>query len=194
MFDSTHLCDSRTELTRLRDGSDGLIRPVSPTDRHLFVDFFERWSPASRRMRFLATKEKLTEEDLRFLTSADSRDHIALVAVRLDALGEEKEALGFARCIRFVQIPESAEMSIAVADDLQRQGLGSVLLDRLTGLARSAGIRRFMCEALAENPGMRALAMQRDGEVRYHGGGTVEYEWPLPGDTPPGYRSWPTAA
>ena len=180
MFDSTSLFNDSARPMRLRDGSDGLIRPLSPTDRHLLVRFFDHWSPVSRRLRFLATKEKLTEEDLNFLTRADGYDHIAIVAVHLDALGEETEALGFARCVRFVQSPETAEMSVAVADDMQRQGLGSVLLDRLTGLAQSVGIRRFMCEALAENPGMRSLAMRRGGKALWHDGGTVEYAWRLP--------------
>ncbi|MCG6860588.1 MAG: GNAT family N-acetyltransferase [Chromatiaceae bacterium] len=184
MFDLNILSADTPRQARLRDGSLFRIRALAVEDRHLLVELFERLSAHSRRMRFLAAKRSLTEEDLDFLTSADEYDHIALAAVRLNALGEEAEPLGLARCIRFTQKPESAEMSIAVADDVQRSGVGSALLDQLKRVARSVGIRHFVCEALAENPGMRALATRMGGDVHWHGDGTVEYEWPVPDNRP----------
>lgn len=189
MFDPRNLFVNTPRHSRLQDGSYCRIRPLSARDRHLLIEFFEHWSPDSRRMRFLGAKRKLTEGDLDFFTSADGLDHIAFVAIRLGRLGDEAEPLGFARCLR-LQAKEFAEMSVAVADGVQRQGVGSALLGQLTRSARYAGIRHFVCEALADNPGMRALASQRGGSARRHEGGTVEYEWPLPVDMPTAGKPW----
>ena len=190
MFDPSTLFADTSRYARLLDGSRYRIRAISKTDRHLLVAFFERLSPNSRRMRFLAAKRSLTEKDLDFLTSTDGYDHIALAAVKMSASGQEEQALGFARCIRSGQAPELAEMSIAVADEVQRLGVGSALLDQLKRLAGSVNIRRFVCEALAENPGMRALATQMGGEVRWNGDGIVEYEWPVSDDLPTEEPFW----
>lgn len=97
----------------------------------------------------------------------------------MNIFGDEQEALGFARCVRLDQAPESAEMSLAVADEMQRLGVGSALLDRLSGLARSTGIRRFVCEVLADNRGMRALAKRMGGAAHWQGDGTFLYDWSL---------------
>lgn len=184
MYSINALLVNASRQIRLRDGSRCRIRPTGSADRHLLVDCFARLSSESRRMRFFVSKPgELSGADLDFFTGADGRDHIALVAVRLNAWGSEQEALGFARCIRLESDPSSAEISLAVADDTQRDGAGSALLGQLTRVARRAGIRGFRCEVLAENGGMRALAKQAGGVARWQGDGAVEHRWPLPGDT-----------
>jgi GNAT superfamily N-acetyltransferase len=166
---------------RLKDGSFCRIRPLSRADRHLLVDCFRRLSPSSRRMRFFGVKPGLSEADLDYFSNSDGYDHIALVAVRLNARGEEQGAVGFARCFRLENDLTSAEVSLAVADDVQRLGAGAALLGQLTRVAQRAGVRRFLCEVLAENRGMRALASRMGGVCRWQGDGMVEYAWPLHG-------------
>ena len=75
---------------------------------------------------------------------------------------------------------EAAEFSITVADQVQGQGLGSALLDHIMVMARGVGIRRFRCEVLAENSGMRNLAQHLGGEPQWLGDGIVEYDCALP--------------
>src|SRR6185503_18091111 len=53
--------------------------------------------------------------------------------------------------------PQAADVSVTVADDWQRRGLGSALLGLLTDRARDEGIRRFTALVLAENQGALAL-------------------------------------
>jgi GNAT superfamily N-acetyltransferase len=107
---------------------------------------------------------------------AGDGDLLALAAVRLDRLAQEAVALGFARCVRLSPGSEIAEFSITVIDEAQGQGIGSVLLDRIIGLARGLGIRRFRCEVLAENSGMRNLAQRLGVEPQWLGDGIVEYD------------------
>lgn len=183
MYDPSHFFADASRRVRLRDGSYSRIRRSSAMDRPLLAQCFQRLSPDSRRRRFFTSKPTLSEDELDFLTGADGRSHMALVAVGLGTSGEETHALGFTRCIRLAQAPETAEMSIAVADETQRLGIGAALLDQLTAVARSRGIRRLFCEVLADNHGMRALAKRAGGKPHWNGDGTVEYDWRLPDAT-----------
>ena len=176
-IDPYHPTDSRP---RLADGSRYHIRPSGEGDRQLLLDCFEGLSPDTRRLRFFNSKPTLTPGELDYFAGADGQDHIACVAVRLDERGREGEALGFARCVRLSPGSEVAEFSITVIDEAQGQGIGSVVLDHLIGVARDAGIRRFRCEVLAENSGMRSLAQHLGGEPLWLGDGIVEYDCALP--------------
>ncbi len=179
MYNPESLVLNSSPRVQLRDESHCRIRPVSAGDRDFLADCFLRMSPDSRRMRFFAAKSELSEKDLDFLTSADGVDHIALGAIRLNVSGGETEALGFVRCIRLEQVPESAEVSIAVTDEAQRRGVGTALLERLMAVACSAGVRRFVGQTLVENHRMRALARRTGGTARGDGDGVLEHEWSL---------------
>ncbi len=50
-----------------------------------------------------------------------------------------------------------AELAFAVADDLQGNGIGSLMLQMLAGIARQHGIFTFTGLVLAENVGMLAV-------------------------------------
>ncbi|MFD2111692.1 GNAT family N-acetyltransferase [Thiorhodococcus fuscus] len=141
---------------------------------------FDGLSAASRRMRFFGIKPTLTETDLDFFTSADGRDHIALGVVRLGPLGEEIEPLGAGRCIRQGQDSDGCELAMAVIDAAQGRGVGTALLDALIAAASEQGFRRIHCDILASNLGMRALVARLDGQLRWHEGGSLEFDYELP--------------
>lgn len=176
---------------RLKDGIHYRIRPSGPEDRDRLARCFEVLSPASRRLRFFSAKPVLQASELDFYSHADGRDHIAFAAVQLDPSGQEGRALGFARCMRLGPESETAELSLAIVDEAQGQGVGGALLSRLIAAALGQGIRRFRCEVLAENSGMRRLADALGGEAHWLGDGTLEYDCPLPVPTDtqpePGY-------
>jgi hypothetical protein len=58
-----------------------LIRQVQATDAPLLAGIFAQLSATSRWMRFLASKNHLTEAELRYLTDIDHHDHEALAAL-----------------------------------------------------------------------------------------------------------------
>jgi hypothetical protein len=76
----------------------------------------------------------------------------------------------------------TSELSITIVDQAQGQGIGAALLARLTPAARAKGIRRFRCEVLAENAGMRRPAQRLGGDARWLGDGTLEYDCSLPAE------------
>lgn len=121
-------------------------------------------SPASRYLRFFAPKSELTDAELRYLTECDGVDHVAIGATRVDADGHETDGLGVARFIRSHDAPLVAEAAIAVVDEAQRKGLGTLLFVRLVAAAAERGIERFRCDVLAENAGMIDLIESFDPE------------------------------
>jgi len=139
---------------RLHNGTAVVIRPIRPGDKALLVDGLARLSPRSARLRFLAPKSHLTIGELRYLTEIDFVDHYALVAV----LADDPTCLaGVGRWVRDAERREAAEVAIVVGDDLQRQGLGTVLGEQLADAARARGIARFTALMLAENTAAQRL-------------------------------------
>lgn len=141
----------RIRSARLRDGTQVILRPVRPRDIAAFRAFMCGLSPKSRYLRFHAAVTDLSEAQWQYLVAADGRDHVGLVAWNGDVV------VGVACYFRLKDSPEKAEVAFAVADALQRRGLGSLLCKELVIAARHAGIRSFRAEVLAENRGMRRL-------------------------------------
>jgi RimJ/RimL family protein N-acetyltransferase len=139
---------------RLDNGTEIVIRPIRPGDKALLADGIARLSPRSARFRFLAPKNRLTTAELRYLTEIDFVDHYALVAVLAD---DPRRAAGVGRWVRHIEDPGAAELAIVVADDLQRQGLGTTIVHALADAARARGIARFTGIALTENIAARRL-------------------------------------
>jgi GNAT superfamily N-acetyltransferase len=155
------------------------IRPIEPDDRDALARGFDRLSEQSRYRRFLSPRGPLSEAELSYLTEVDHRDHEALVAVDPEA----GEGVGVARFIRSSEDPAVAELAVAVADDWQGQGVGSLLAAELAKRARDEGITCFTALALAENDAILGL-LQDLGEVRTGRTqlGTVELAVDLPDD------------
>jgi GNAT superfamily N-acetyltransferase len=158
------------EIVTLRDGSRVTLRLVRPGDRELLRKGFERLSSTSRQRRFLAAKTQLSEAELDYFTRVDMRDHFAMGAVTIGPAGEE-EGIAIARFIRSLDDPRAAEVAIAVVDDWQRKGLGTILLLRLVAAARERGIERFTGLVSPANDEIRNILGQLDGQVRLRADG-----------------------
>ncbi len=123
-----------------------LVRPLTPTDARALEAFYADLSPRSRYQRFFTSKSSLSREELKRLSRVDARDRIALVAVRGGAI------VGVARLTRTA--PTIADLACVVTDTLHGQGIGTVLIERLTAVARSVGIDTFTADVLADNYAM----------------------------------------
>lgn len=187
------------EHASLRDGTPILLRLVIPEDKELLRRGFDSWSYESRYARFLVPKQRLTDEELAYLCDVDQESHFALGAIR-EGDGEPR-GLGIARFIRLPDQPGqpvTAEAAIAVADEVQGQGLGRILFQRLVEAAAERGIERFRCEVLGGNASMKmlidAVAPEHMTEV---GGGVMTIDFALPVEAPqesPMYRFFRAAA
>lgn len=143
----------RVERT-LTDGTTVVLRPLGPSDKEGLREGFAHLSLKTRYMRFFAAVTEPSEGVLRYLTSVDQIDHVAIVAtIESHDLKTERGA-GIARFVRVKDEPHVAEAAVTVIDEMQRKGLGTVLLVELTRAALARGIRVFRGEVLATNEGM----------------------------------------
>lgn len=150
------MCPELSDVT-LRDGRRATIRAIRRDDAPRTAAFIASLSAQSKHTLFLGGIAQLTDDALRRLCDADAAHDMAYVAVTVDAATGSKRLIGVCRYAG-ADTPGGAEISVAVADDFQHQGLGTVLLRRLVDHARSRGVRRlYSVDALTNEP-MRRLA------------------------------------
>jgi len=135
------------QIVTLRDGSQVLVRPIRPEDKEALVEGLHRLSPESRYRRFLRPVTTLSERELKYLTEIDYTSHFAWVAADPD----DGSGLGVARYVRDSKDPEVAEAAVAIVDDHQGKGLGTILIRLLVATALENGIKVFRSWVLGEN-------------------------------------------
>jgi RimJ/RimL family protein N-acetyltransferase len=167
---------SQTMTATLGDSTSVLIRPILPEDKvHLEIGF-KRLSPESRYLRFHHAISRLSQDELRYLTEIDYHDHFAWAAFALDE--PETLIIGVSRYIRLAPSADRAEAAVAVIDDFQGQGLGTMLLALLAQTAREHGIRFFIAYVQPVNARVIRLARIAGG-VFSHEDGMLRLEVPL---------------
>ena len=156
-------------LKRLRNGTPILIRPIRADDKHLLEEGLTNLSETSVQRRFLSPKQRFTRSELRYLTEVDGWDHVALVAE--SPTQPARRLIAVARYVRDPEQPDSAEAAIVVADDFQRRGLGSLLVEELGRRARMRGVRRFTATMAGDNVPAQKLFERLTRHVERHHAG-----------------------
>ncbi|HEY6394940.1 MAG TPA: GNAT family N-acetyltransferase [Candidatus Binataceae bacterium] len=171
-IDPRHYCVD--EL--LRDGSPIQIRSIRVDDKNLLLEHFSRLSARSVYYRFLGLRRSLEPADLARLTELDFVNHVALAATSNRASGEE--FIGVGRCIR--THAHRAEVAFAVLDEYQDRGIGTLLLEHLSIIARASGITEFEAEVLASNKKMIGVFVNSGFQVREsYDAGMVHVAFPI---------------
>src|SRR3954447_23101543 len=127
----------------LRDGSTLRLRPTRDVDAAALLTFFERLSPDTRHLRFQGGVRIDAATIAPFLRS-DGNEALSLVA----ELAGPQASPQIVAIGTFVRLRDAsrAEVAFVVADELQRRGIGSRLLERLAGHPRRAGVERVRAE------------------------------------------------
>lgn len=144
----------------LPDGRIVHLRAIRPGDQEKLRAGFFKLSKASVRDRFFGIKRELTPAELSYFTEIDFQHHVALVAELQD--GSERTPVGVGRFVQNQDQPDHSEMAITVIDELQGQGIGSILLFGLVDCARKLGVRHLDATALAQNTRITSL-MRKTG-------------------------------
>lgn len=119
-----------------------------------------------------------SQSQLRYLTEVDYDDHFAWVAFAAD--DPAHPGIGVARYIRDHDDPEVAEPAVAIVDDFQGRGLGTLLLDMLGVTAVEHGVRRFRAYVLRDNQPMREMLEARRARFEFDEPGVLRADVPLP--------------
>jgi len=124
----------------LRDGTEIFLRPVKETDGPLLSELFKELSPSSVRLRFLSLLHALPEELVYQFTHVDYKKTFGLVT--LSNRENSGPIIGVAR-YAYDSERELPELAVAVRDDWQGKGLGSLLLSRVMAIGKENGFSRF---------------------------------------------------
>jgi GNAT superfamily N-acetyltransferase len=136
----------------LQNGTHVLLRPVMPEDREGIQNGMAALSPESRYFRFFTSAPRLSDQQLRYFSEVDQRDHVAWLA--LDASNSKHPGVGVARFVRVKEEPTVAEMALTVIDAGQRRGVGTILLALLYLLAGIHGLQTLRAVVVGENTTM----------------------------------------
>jgi RimJ/RimL family protein N-acetyltransferase len=138
---------------RLRDGRDVEIRALRRDDKDDMLAAVSRTGMESMQRRFFAVKRGFSEKEIAFFMNIDFINHVALAALTEE--DGRRVIIGGGRYI--VVEPGQAEIAFVVIDAYQGQGVGTMLMRHLAGIAKAAGLKSLVAEVLQENVAMRKV-------------------------------------
>ncbi len=147
-----------SQKAKLRDGETVTLRTIYPEDAPRLQALFNSLSPNSRYFRFMSCIKHIPDEWTERLANVDYPREMALTATCQD--GDQVRMIADARYTvePFAEVP-SAEFAIAVHDEFQHRGLGTILIKQLAAFASARGIQRFTALIDYENyPMLQFLA------------------------------------
>jgi acetyl coenzyme A synthetase (ADP forming)-like protein len=128
------------------------MRALRADDRELLLELFGSLSQRSVYFRFFRARNWLSAGELELFTNLDFVRRVALAATLRESGRERIIGVG-----RYTETPESsgeircAEVAFVVADGHHGRGVGTLLLEHLTLIARTHGITGFEADVLGEN-------------------------------------------
>jgi ketosteroid isomerase-like protein/RimJ/RimL family protein N-acetyltransferase len=164
-----------TDALVLSDGTRLWLRPIGSDDRDGLAALFARLTPESRYRRFFSPKRELTSRELTYLTDVDHVRHEAIAAVDQ----RDGSIVGVGRYAHDADRPGVAEVALAVADELQRMGIGTALATCTVQRARANGFALLTATTLWENRPARALLRRLGFRARASHCSEIEHELEL---------------
>lgn len=138
----------------LHDGTQIFFRPVRPTDEAALSDMLYSLSPASLQRRFMTSTMRFPRRDIQELTNIDYKSNLAIVGTVPGVSGDQVVAIA-----QYFLDPktQAAEVAFLVQDEWQQKGMGTLLLQYLTRIAKQRGVKRFYAKVLPTNKPMLAV-------------------------------------
>jgi len=132
----------------LADGRKVFLRLVRPGDKASFVESLNICSQKTLYNRFMGSKPKFTEAELKYLTECDFENHVAIVGFC------DGQLVAVGRAVRYRGRPRVADVGIIIADAYQRFGLGTYLLGLLMIAMIERGVLVLCGEMFSSNNAM----------------------------------------
>ena len=125
------------------------VRRVEKSDTRELGRFYAELSPKSRAARFHCGARGITDAQALRFASANHRQRDGFVAVA------DGQIVG--HLVLEPDQPGAEELAVAVSDQLQHHGVGTLLLSAAIASARLRGIHRLVAWVLPDNRPMRRL-------------------------------------
>jgi acetyltransferase len=141
-------------VTRLKDNSEVLIRPIKEDDGKWLLTMFTTLSPETVYNRFFKLRRPFTSEEVAKIVSLNTDEEFALVGSPIATSN-----LNIVSDTRYyVEEKNKAEVSIVVHDKWRLKGLGTAMLRNLIEIGKEKGIKNFYIYVLSDNAVMIHVA------------------------------------
>ncbi len=161
------------------DGSEVLIRPISPEDEPLMVSFHGSLSDRSVYLRYfhmLPFESRVAHERLTRVCFIDYDREMALVVERGDPVTGHKEIIAVGRLTKLRGV-NTAEIALLVSDPFQGQGLGQELVRRLLEVARDEKLDAVEGHIVPGNQAMIRIFSSLGFDIQQAPEDEVVYAW-----------------
>ena len=145
---------------KLQGNKEVLLRPIKPEDELLWQDMFNSFSQETVRYRFFRIIKETPHEVRTRYCNIDYDREIAIIA-EIQENGARR-MIGVARMIAEPGRTETAEFAVAIIDQWQRLGLGSVFLDYLIEIAKDRKYEKIFGPVLKDNIPMIKLCREKN--------------------------------
>lgn len=140
-----------------KKGLEVFLRPVKMSDEPILKEFFYSLSDQTIYKRFISARTDMPHERLQEFCIIDyRREMVILATIPRD---EKEEVIGVGQ-YAINEDAHTAEVAFVVRDDYQNRGVGRVLLEYLTEIAKKQGLLGFTAEVLSTNKPMLKLFEQ----------------------------------
>lgn len=155
------------QITLKKSGRPATLRAIRGEDEPAHLEFYNRLSPESIRLRYFYSRGVPTHDELANWTQIDYDREMAFIvsAPRLDGQGDE--TLGVVRAVTDADNVR-AEFSVVIRDDLQGEGLGRILMRKIIDYCLSRGTLELSGSTLPSNKGMQGLARKLGFRISYN--------------------------
>lgn len=134
-----------------------IVRPVRMSDEEPLQRLFYDLSNESIYKRFMAHRRVHSHEEMQELVDTDYALNMGIVACDAD----QGDIIGMSR-YDVDPATRLAEIAFVVRDDWQGRGVGTLLMKRMSEIARARGLAGFSADVLARNKAM-LMVFQRSG-------------------------------
>ncbi|HPO70965.1 MAG TPA: GNAT family N-acetyltransferase, partial [Anaerohalosphaeraceae bacterium] len=154
-WDKVHYPQELERFVTLKDGTEIFFRPVKPTDEAALADMLYSLSSESVKKRYFTHTKTFPHKDVQKITNIDYEQNLAIVGVVPGPEGAE-EIVAIAQ---YFLDPKTqvAEVAFIVQDEWQDKGMGAMLLDYLTRIAKDRGVKSFYATVLPTNKAMLTI-------------------------------------
>lgn len=167
------------EYVLLRDGQGITLRAATTEDAPAVEKLINKVSDTSRYFRFMAEVSYVSRSTVEQMCRNNPREQASLLAILGD--GETGQVIGIGNYVSLA-VKNVAEVAFLVDDQFQGKGIGTLLLERLAGIAAANGFVGFEAEMLYDNQKMMTVFKDAGFElVQIPGGSTVHIEFPVSG-------------
>ncbi len=150
-----------------KSGRKAMVRAIRGEDEPNHLEFYNKLSPESIRLRYFYSRGIPTHQELANWTQIDYDREMAFIVTAPRQGAPGWETLGVVRAVTDADNVR-AEFSVVIRDDLQGEGLGVVLMQKAIDYCKARGTLLLMGSTLTSNKGMQGLAQKLGFKNHYN--------------------------